>query len=121
MRLTIGDTKFEAHMRKEHPDLENTLDHVTITPFQIRFMISCYIIKKKLRAHEGLWITNFNPINKGLNRRQENELKDLQRPVIKQNSKTLFQKTAKTVKINDYRNKLRSSGFSKFYFYPRKD
>ena len=38
----------------------------------------------------------------------ENELKDLQRPVIKQNSKTpKVQKTA--VKTNDYKNKLRSS------------
>ena len=38
----------------------------------------------------------------------ENELKDLQRPVIKQNSKTQkIQKTA--VKTNDYKNKLRSS------------
>ena len=38
----------------------------------------------------------------------ENELKDLQRPVIKQNSKTpKIQKTA--VQTNNYKNKLRSS------------
>ena len=57
-------------MREEHPDLENPLDHVTITPFQIYDQLLHN--KEKLRAHEGLWIKNFNLINKGLNRRQEN-------------------------------------------------
>ena len=57
-------------MREEHPDLDNPLDHVTITPFQIYDQLLHN--KDKLRAHEGLWIKNFNLINKGLNRRQEN-------------------------------------------------
>ena len=62
-------------MREEHPDLENPLDHVTITPFQIYDQLLHN--KEKLRAHEGLWIKNFNLINKGLNRRQENGKKEL--------------------------------------------
>ena len=48
----------------------------------------------------------------------ENELEDLQRPVIKQSSKTnKDQKTA--VQTNDYKNKLRSSWFLKFHFLSR--
>ena len=62
-------------MRQEHPDLENPLDHVTITPFQIYDQLLHN--KDKLRAHEGLWIKNFNLINKGLNRRQENGKKSI--------------------------------------------
>ena len=57
-------------MREKHPDLENPLDYVTITPFQIYDQLLHN--KEKLRAHEGLWIKNFDLINKGLNRRQEN-------------------------------------------------
>ena len=59
-------------MREKHPDLENPLDYVTITPFQIYDQL--LHSKEKLRAHEGLWIKNFDLINKGLNRRQENGL-----------------------------------------------
>ena len=59
-------------MREKHPDLENPLDFVTITPFQIYDQLLHN--KEKLRAHEGLWIKNFDLINKGLNRRQENGL-----------------------------------------------
>jgi len=57
-------------MREKHPDLENPLDYVTLTPFQIYDQLLHN--KEKLRAHEGLWIKNFDLINKGLNRRQEN-------------------------------------------------
>ena len=57
-------------MREKHPELENPLDYVTITPFQIYDQLLHN--KEKLRAHEGLWIKNFDLINKGLNRRQEN-------------------------------------------------
>ena len=49
-------------MRQEHPDLDNPLDHVTITPFQIYDQLLHN--KDKLRAHEGLWIKNFNLIKK---------------------------------------------------------
>lgn len=57
-------------MREKHPDVKNPLNYVTITPFQIYDQLLHN--KEKLRAHEGLWIKNFDLINKGLNRRQEN-------------------------------------------------
>ena len=64
-----GDTSFEGHMRLKHKDLENPIDHVIITPF--RTYDEHLHSKTSLRAHEGLWINNFQLLQKGLNKRSE--------------------------------------------------
>ena len=65
----IGDTAFEAHMRKAHARVKDPLSLVEIVP--IRKYDPRTHNAAQLRAHETLWMKRLNTLQRGLNKREE--------------------------------------------------